>query len=160
MATKVKRSEFATYIDTVPAGVETYKLLAVGIEAAEISYNPETSEEAWLDEDNKSTSLDSYAPTMAIDSKQISDDDALNFVDGLRKSFATLSDAETTIVNVDLYETPTGSEYPARQHNVNVQIDKFGGDAAETNQFGFTLNYMGDPVAGTFNPTTSAFTAT
>lgn len=160
MADKVKRSEFATYIDIVPAGVTDYKLLAVGIEAAEISYNPETTDEAWIDEDNKSTSLDSYKPTMSIDAKHIQDDDAQTFIDGLRKTFATGSNAETTIVNVDLYETPTGSTYPARQHTVNVQIDKFGGEAAETNQFGFTLNYMGDPVAGTFDPTTAAFVAT
>lgn len=154
----MKRSEFQTFINTVPGGTADYALLGEGILDASINYNPQTSEDTYIHQDGGTTEIESYRPTMPFDAKMIESDDALAFLDGLRKSRAVLDAAHTDIVNVWLYETPVGSEYPAEKQDVSIQFDTFGGPGGETGRIAGTINYRGDPVAGTFNPTTGAFT--
>lgn len=156
---KVKRSQFATYINTGTKLAPVWALLGEGIVSGAINYNPQTAQETYIHQDSGTTDIESYAPTMPIDATLISDDDALAYLDGLRKSRAVLSAAVTEIVNVWLYETPTAGAYPAERQQVAVQFDTFGGDGGAKSQMSFTINYQGDPAAGTFNPTTSTFTA-
>ena len=71
-----------------------------------------------------------------------------------------MDDAETTIVNVWLYETAVSpGVYPAEQQAVSIQIDDFGGDGGQAAKVNYTINYIGDPVVGTFTVATSTFTA-
>ena len=156
---KIKRSEFKTFIDTTPATTPTWSLLAQGISSGTINYNPKTSEETFIDADSATVTLDSYAPNMPVEAIAINGDAAFEYIDGLRKNRAVLSDAETEIVNVWLYETATGGAYPAEKQAVSIQIDTFGGDGGTPAKINFTINYLGDAVKGTFNPGTLAFVA-
>lgn len=155
----VKRSQFATYLNTVPAGPAAYELIGDGITTAAINYNPQTTEEVYIHQDSGSTSLESYKPNMPIEAEAKKGDAAFDFVDGLRKSRAVLSAAETDIVNVWLYETPTAGAYPAEKQNVSISIDNFGGEGGKAAKVSYTISFLGNPVAGTFNPTTKAFVA-
>jgi len=87
-----------------------------------------------------------------------SGDSVFDFVDGLRQDRAVLDSAKTDLVLVYLYEDAVDGEYPAEKQPVSVQIDSFGGDGGSANRINFTLNFVGDPVKGTFNPTSKAFT--
>lgn len=156
---KVKRSEIWTYIDTVPS-TEVYDLLGEGVVSGAISYNPKTTEETYIHQDNAAITVDSYAPTMAVEATAIYGDDVFDFVDGLRKSRAVLSAAETTIVNVWVYEGGGPTAYPAEQQAVSIQVDEYGGEGGQAAKISFTINFIGDPVPGTFNSSTAAFTPT
>jgi hypothetical protein len=157
MTTEVKRSQFKTFMDTTPAATETWSLIGDGVTTGTVNMNPQTTEETYIHENNASISVDRYAPTYPLEGKAKAGDPVFEFIDGLRKSRATLSDAETDIVNVWLYETPTGATYPAEKQHVSIQIDSWGGDGGAATRINYTINYIGDPVTGTFNPTTLAF---
>lgn len=157
---KVKRSEFKTFLNTGTILVPVWSLLGEGITTGAINYNPQTAEEVYIHQDSGTTSIESYKPTFPVEATAIAGDAAFDYVDDLRKSRAVLGDAETEIVNVWLYETPTSGAYPAEKQDVSIQIDSFGGDGGVATKINFTINFLGDPVAGTFNPTTLAFVAT
>jgi hypothetical protein len=155
---KIKRSEILTYVDDTPS-TENYVLMGEGIVTGTINMNPDVLNETYIDDDNATISVQSYAPTMPIEMTADDGDDAFAFFDALRKARAVLSDAETTIVNVWNYETGGPTAAPAEQQAVSVQVDSFGGDGGAPVKLNVTINYIGDPVVGTFNTTTAAFTA-
>lgn len=158
MATTIKRSQVKTFMNVTPSATATYALVGDGVVTGKIAYNPKTTEEAYIHEDSASMSVDSYAPNFPIEATAKSGDSVFEFVDGLRIARAVLSDAETDIVNVWLYETPSGTVYPAEKQTVSIQIDDFGGDGGAAAKLNFTINFIGDPVVGTFDTADSTFT--
>jgi len=134
-------------------------LINSGVTTGAINYNPRTSEEQYIAEDNASVVVEGYAPNMPIEAACVSGDDVFEFVDTLRKARAILDDAETDVVNVWLYETPTGTAYPAEKQEVSIQIDSFGGDGGVAARINYTINYIGDPVVGMFDTANNTFTA-
>jgi len=156
---KIKRSEVMTFMDTTPSSTATYKLIGDGVTTGAIGYNPKTTEETYIHEDSATITVESYAPTMAVEAVAVSGDEVFEFIDGLHVARATLDDAETTIVNVWAYESGGPTAYPAEEQEVSIQIDEFGGDGGTAVKINYTINFIGDPVAGTFNASTFAFTA-
>lgn len=155
---KANRSDFKTFINTGTTESPVWALLGEGITTGAINYNPQTTEETYIHQTSGTTLIESYRPTFPVDAALDIADDALDYVEGLRQARSVGADAETEIVNVWLYETPSGSEYPAERQSVNIQFDTFGGDGGGPTRFSFTVNYLGDPVIGTFNPSTETFT--
>lgn len=156
---KIKRSEVMTFMDITPSSTATYKLIGDGVTTGAIGYNPKTTEETYIHQDSATITVESYAPTMAVEAIAVSGDDVFEFIDGLRVARATLDDAETTIVNVWAYESGGPTAYPAEEQEVSIQIDEFGGDGGTAVKINYTINFIGDPVVGTFNASTFAFTA-
>jgi len=155
----VKRSQFATFIDTSGSvGSGSYAILGDGITTGTVNYNPQTSEEIYIDQDSGTIEVESYKPTLPIEATCKNGDEAYEFIDALRKSRAVLDDAKTNIVNVWLYETATSGSYPAEKQDVSVQIDSFGGEGWQSNKNAFTLNFIGEPTLGLFHPTGKTFT--
>ena len=156
---KIKRSLVQTYIDTSgPLGSETYYLLGEGVVGGKIAMNPKTLEETYISDDSASISVESYAPKMPVEQTAIGGDPVFEYIDGLRKTRAVLGDAETTIVNVWAYETGGPGAFPAEQQAVSIQIDDFGGEGGAATKINFTINFIGDPVTGTFNSSGNIFT--
>jgi len=158
MTDKVKRSEFATYIDCAP-DAETYSLIGVGVTAAEIAYNPNIVSETYIHENNASAEVEGYSPTMPLEAVCVNGDAVFEFIDGLRKERAILDDAHTSIVNVWLYETPAGTSYEAEQQDVTISIDSYGGDGGAATRINYTISYRGDPLIGDFDTSDNSFTA-
>lgn len=154
----IKRSLFATFLNTTPDAAATYYKIGDGVSDAQIQYNPKITEEHYVHEDNASKSVDGYAPTMPVSAIVINGDEVFEFIDNLRKTRAILDDAETDIVNVWLYETGGPGAYPAEKQTVCIQIDDFGGPGGDPARIGYTLNYVGDPTTGTFDTGDSSFT--
>lgn len=155
---KIKRSEVMTFMNVNPSGAASYKLIGDGVTTGAIGYNPKTTEETYIHEDSASISVESYAPNMPVEAMAVSGDDVFEFVDALRVARAVLDDAETDIVNVWAYESGGPTAYPAEKQNVSIQIDEFGGDGGAAVKINYTINFIGDPIPGTFNASTSAFT--
>jgi hypothetical protein len=156
---KIKRSEVKTFVNVNPSGAASYKLIGDGVTTGAIGYNPKTSEETYIHEDSATISVESYAPTLPVEAIAVSGDDVFEFIDGLRIARAVLDDAETDIVNVWMYETGGPTAFPAEKQTVSIQIDEFGGDGGSSVKINYTINFVGDPVIGTFNATSSVFTA-
>jgi hypothetical protein len=154
----VKRSAFKTFMNTGTTETPVWSLLGDGVTSGAINYNPQTLEETYIHQDNGSTEVESYKPTLPIEATAKAGDPVFDFVDALRQSRAVLDAARAEIVNVWLYETPTAGEYPAEKQTVSIQIDDFGGDGGSNAKINYTINFIGDPTLGTFNPTTSTFT--
>jgi len=153
-----KRSEFATFINAGTELAKDYVLLGEGITSAAINYNAQTTDETYINQDSGTTEINSYRPTMPIEAKHIETDEALDYLDNLRRTRPVGSASYTKIVNVLMYETPSGGEYPAEEQDVSVQFDTFGGEGGAKNSMSLTLNYRGEATQGTFNPTTATFT--
>ncbi|ADY54712.1 hypothetical protein Sgly_0346 [Syntrophobotulus glycolicus DSM 8271] len=158
MAGKVKRSQIAAFLNTGTSASPTWSLIGDGVTEQTIAYNPQTSEEIYINQDSGNTNIESYRPTIPTPMTAIKGDAVFDFVDEIRKSRKVLADAETEVCLVYLYETAESGAYPAEKNSCSIQIDDFGGPGGESAKINFTLNLNGDPVVGTFNPTTKAFT--
>ena len=156
--TKIKRSQVQTFLNTTPLAAATYSLLGDGVVSGTIAYNPKTTEETYVHQDSATITIDSYAPTLPVEQTAVSGDAVFEFVDGLRRARAVLDAAETDIVNVWMYETGGPTAYPAEKQNVSIAIEDFGGEGGVAVKINFTINFLGDPVLGTFNASTKAFT--
>jgi hypothetical protein len=157
--TNVKRSQVKTFLNTTPLSTATYVLIGDGVKSGKIAYNPKITDETYISNDSATISVDSYAPKMAVAAKAKVGDAAFTFLDGLRIARAVLASAETDVVNVWLYKTGGPTAYPAEKQTVSIAIDDFGGDGGAPVEISYTINYAGDPAAGTFNSGTSVFTA-
>ena len=156
---KIKRSKFAAFLNTGASSAETWSLIGDGVTSMTISYNAQTSEETYINQDSGTTDVESYKPTSAVPMTAIQGDPVFDFVDGLRKKRAVLEDARTEICLVYLYEAEQTGAYPAEKNICSIQIDDFGGEGGGSNVINFTMNFVGDAVEGTFNPSTKKFTA-
>ncbi|MDU7339021.1 MAG: hypothetical protein E7L17_13010 [Clostridium sp.] len=159
MAGKIKRSLLAMFLNTSPKETATYALMGEGITSLKVGYNPETSDETYVSQNSGTTDVESYKPTIPTQQTAIKGDGVFDFVDGLRKNRSVLDDARSDIVMVYLYEEATSGAYPAEKNTVSIQIDDFGGDGGKSVEINYTVNMVGDPIKGTFNPTTKTFTA-
>lgn len=155
---KVKRSKFATFMNITPEATETYELIGEGVTNAEIGYNAETEEEIYIHQDSGVTDITAYKPTMPVEATAIQGDKVFEFVDKLRINRSVLGDAVTDIVNVWLYQTEQTGAWPAEKQKAAISIDSFGGEGGKPAKIKYTINYQGDPIKGTFNPSTKKFT--
>jgi hypothetical protein len=157
MATKIKRSLVQTFIDITPL-TPSYSLIGDGVKSGKIAYNPKVLEEVHINDDSATVEVESYAPKFAVTATAKLGDAAFTYIDGLRIARAVLDAAETDIVNVWMYKAGGPTAYPAEKQAVSIAIEDFGGDGGTAIQISYTINYIGDPIPGTFNATTKAFT--
>ena len=155
---KIKRSEVMTFMNTTPLAAATYSLIGDGVTAGAIGYNPKVEEETYIHEDSATITVESYAPKLPVEAIAIAGNAVFEFIDSLRIARAVMDDAETDIVNVWAYESGGPTAYPAEKQTVAIQIDEFGGDGGSSTKINYTINFVGDPIPGTFNTSTLAFT--
>ncbi len=155
---KIKRSQVMTFLNTTPSSTATYSLLGSGVVSGAIAYNPNVTEETYIHQDSATITVEGYAPKFPVESSAVAGDPVFEFIDGLRVARAILDAAQTDIVNVWAYESG-GPSYPAEKQAVAIQIDEFGGEGGVSTKINYTINFIGDPIPGTFNTTTKAFTA-
>ncbi len=154
---KIKRSLIAAFLNTGTSAIPTWSLIGDGVTEQTIAYNPQTSDETYINQDSGSTDVESYKPNIPTPMTAIKGDEVFEFVDEIRKKRKVLADARTEICIVYLYEAPIGGAYEAEKNICSVQIDDFGGPGGESAKLNFTLNLIGDPVLGTFDPSTKEF---
>ena len=157
MSKKVKRSKFATFLNVGTGETDTWALIGDGVTSMTVSYNPQSSDETYIHQDSGTTDVESYKPTSAVPMTAMQGDPVFDFVDGLRRKRAVLDEARTEVCLVYLYDEATSGAYPAEKNTCSIQIDDFGGEGGGSNVINF--NFVGDGVAGTFNPGTKTFTA-
>ena len=158
-AKKIKRSKFASFLNVGTVAAPEWGLIGNGVTSMTVAYNPQTSDETYIHEDSGTKDVTGYAPTSAVPMTAHKGDPVFDFVDKLRRTRAVLDEARTEICLVYLYDGEDGSNaYPAEKNTCSIQIDDFGGEGGGSNVINFTINFVGDAVEGTFDPTTATFT--
>lgn len=158
----IKRSMLAEYINVTPGeATADYERIGFGVEGKSTDYSPEIDERQFIDEDSPNSSVKRYNQSSEFDIIAAKDSPVFEYLDTLRVTRATYADAETDVVEVRLYE-PTvegGTVYAATKTRVAVSINSIGDAAEDPLTLSATLSGKGDPIQGTFDFATSAFTA-
>ena len=157
---KIKRSEFAAFLNTTPAGEPTYSRMGKGITGQTLAYNPSTTSETYIHEDSATTSVDSYAPSINTPQTCYAGEPVFEFIDGLRRSRALGSDAETDILLVYIYSSSGNGAYAAEKCKASISVEEFGGDGGGSASITYTINLNGDPEIGTATITEGKVTFT
>ena len=146
---KIKRSLFATFINTTP-GTEsaTWAKMGKGITSQNVSYNPNVTTEQYIDEDNAYSSVDSYAPSLDGAQTCYKGEAVFTYIDGLRQKRAVGAELETEVLFVYLYDG-TENTYKAEKNACVIQLGEFGGEGGGSVKLTYTIGLNGDPEQGT-----------
>ena len=146
---KIKRSLFATFINTTPGdGSETWSRMGKGITSQNISYNPNVTTEQFIHEDNATSSVDSYAPSLDGTQTCYKGEPVFEYIDGLRQNRAVGAALETEVLFVYLYSGTEGA-FKAEKNKCVIQLGEYGGDGGGNVTMTYTVGLNGDPVVGT-----------
>ena len=146
---KIKRSLFATFINTTPGvGEPTWAKMGKGITTQTISYNPNVTTEQYIDEDNAYSSVDSYAPSLDGQQTCYKGEPVFAYIDALRQKRAVGKDLETEVLFVYLYD---GNEnaFKAEKNACVIQLGEYGGEGGGNVQLTYTISLNGNPEQGT-----------
>lgn len=159
---KIKRSEFATFINTTPGSTATYCRMGKGITGQSVSYNPTVNTETYINEDSATNSIDGYAPSINTPQTCYVGEPVFEYVDKLRRNRALGADAETDVVLVYIYSQSgeTAGVYNAEKCRCAISVEEFGGDAGNPVSLTYTVNFNGDPELGTATISEGAMTFT
>lgn len=154
-----KRSAFKLFMNTTPKETAaTYGIVGPGVTELSVAYNPQTSTNQYIHEDVANTDLTGYQPNAPVTGQAVPGDTVFDFIKEMKDDLPIGSDAYTDVVLVDVFDTATGGAYPATKQPVSIQIDSYGGSATDPLSIGYTINWRGTGVKGTFNPSTKTFT--
>lgn len=142
--TKIKRSQFVTFLDTTPSSTATWKLLGTGITDYAIAYNPQINTEKWIINDNATSDLDSNQKQGDVSQKMYKGDPCFEYANSLRDKVG--AEVQTHVLDVDTYDTTATSTYKAKKSDAILAVTNYGGDSATIE---YTIYYNGDPVEGT-----------
>ena len=146
---KIKRSLFATFINTTPGdGEPTWAKMGKGITSQKISYNPTVTTEQYIDEDNAYSSVDSYAPSLDGAQTCYKGEPVFEYIEALRQKRAVGADLETEVLFVYLYDGAENA-YKAEKNACVIQLGDYGGDGGGSVQLTYTIGLNGSPEQGT-----------
>ncbi len=142
---KIKRSQFATFLNVGEAGEPDYARFGKGIAEQEIDYGPESETNQWIHEDNPSTELTHYAPNFETEQTTYLNEPIFEFMYKKMTERAVGTDAETDYLKVFMFKK-LGEEagvYEAEKCRCTVAISNFSGSSMS-----YQINENGDPVTG------------
>ena len=164
MPTLVKRKEIMLYLNTTPTNEsETWGLYGKKSTTATYTYNPNSTSETYITDDNATVTLDSYNVTIDGDMKCYFGDAIYDFINGLRYNLSTGSDAVTKALLIDKYDKSSSDDsFKAQVFEATISIESYGGDGGVTPNITFTIGLNGDPTQGsvTFAGDVPTFTKT
>lgn len=147
---KIKSSKSAVLLNVGTTSAKDYKRIGKGVTSLPISYNPKTTTETYIDEDNATTTVDSYEISSDIEQTAIKGDPIFNFVDGIRKGLKTGSDCETTALLVDLYDmsiTDGSGTGKAKEFKATITVTDWEIAGGEIVKIKYKIGFNGDPTA-------------
>lgn len=136
-----------------------YHLLGDGISSLTEEFNVEEETEQWINQENGTTDVKSYTPSIDVEMQDIdqSDTDIVEWMYEMIDNLPTGSEAITSYVRVRI--KGSGPSYPAVQRECAISVGSTGGDAGDNITNSITIGGRGDKIKGTFNAETKKFTA-
>lgn len=150
MPTLVKRKEIMLYLNTKTSEVTPeWGLYGKKSTTATYTYNPNSTSETYITDDNATVTLDSYNVTIDGDMKCYFGDAIYDFINGLRYNLSTGSDAVTKALLIDKYDKSSSDDsFKAQTFDCTISIESYGGDGGVTPNITFTIGLNGDPTQG------------
>lgn len=147
--TKVKSSKSAVLLNVGSSTSPEYVRIGKGVTSLPISYNPKTTTETYVDEDNATTTVDSYEVSSDVEQVAIKGNKVFDFVDGIRKGLKTGSECETDAVLVDIYDmTLTDGKGTGKGKNfrATITISDWTIEGGEVIKIKYKIGFNGDPT--------------
>lgn len=158
---KVKSSKSAVLLNIGTATSPDYKRIGKGVTSLPISYNPKTTTETYVDEDNATTTVDGYEVSSDIEQTAIKGDPIFDYVDDIRRGLKTGSDCETTAVLVDIYNmniTGGSGTGKGQKFNATVTVSDFDLSGGEIAKIKYKIGFNGNPTEVAVNIANGAIT--
>lgn len=141
--TKIKRSQFATFLNVGSVTTPDYARFGKGIADQEIDYGPESETNQWIHEDNPSTELNNYAPKFDTEQKTYLNEPIFEYMYEKMRARAVGTEAETDYLKVYMFKKLADGVYEAEKCNCTVAISNFSGSSMS-----YSVNENGDPISG------------
>ena len=137
-----------------------YVLLGDGITSMTEEFNPESDTKQYINQANGTTVIKSYTPSISIEKEYIKDEALQKWIDEKIKILPTGSSAQSDYIRINILDSVSDGVYNAVKRKCSYQFDSIGGDAGSELVNAMTLGGIGEGIQGTFNVSTSTFTAT
>lgn len=137
-----------------------YVLLGDGITSMTEEFNPESDTKQYINQANGTTVIKSYTPSISIEKEYIKDEALQKWIDEKIKILPTGSSAQSDYVRINILDSVSDGVYNAVKRKCSYQFDSIGGDAGSELVNAMTLGGIGEGIQGTFDVSTSTFTAT
>ena len=147
--TKIKSSKSAVLLNVGNSTSAEYVRIGKGVTSLPISYNPKTTTETYVDEDNATTTVDSYEVSSDVEQVAIKGNKVFDFVDGIRKGLKTGSDCETDAVLVDVYDmtiTSGSGSGTGKKFRATITISDWTIEGGEVIKIKYKIGFNGDPT--------------
>lgn len=154
----VKNTHRAIYLDTSNgAGQEAYERLGNGVTSFTPSSNPTVDTKHYIDASSPSHAVTAVERQYSFSADVIKGDPCLDYIAKLDGK--TGDDCKSKMVDVDLAGSASAGAYPAKCYNILIALEQpYSIEGGANQQMSGTFYTNGDPVEGTFNPATKAFT--
>lgn len=137
---------------------DAFEFLGSGFKSIDEKPNAQTTEKRYVNDASTSTSITGYKWQADVTADQIESNVAIEYMTSIGKELKTGSAAETEFIKVDL-DKPSSTEgsFYARKFKIAVQVTEYPDNDGE---LGLNVTFMGlgDPVVGTFDTSSKAFT--
>lgn len=153
------REKLMHFFNIGTADEPEYVLLGDGITSLTEEFNPESETKQYINQANGITTVKSYTPSVSIEKEYIKEEALQKWIDEKIKILPTGTSAQSDYVRVNILEGDGEGTYKAVKRKCSYQFDSIGGDAGSELVSAMTLGGIGDGIQGTFNVTTSTFTA-
>lgn len=150
MATLIKRSQIQAFLNvSKESATESFKIIGNYMPTGAYDYNPQSTTETYIVNDNATSTLDSYQIAFDGEMKCAKGDAVFDYIDDLRYNVAVGDDAVSEVVLVDTWNTKTTGSYRAEKFNCTISINSYGGDGGQIPTISFNIGINGDPIKGT-----------
>lgn len=152
---KIKRKLLAHYLNTGSMSKPEWSRMGKGISEMEMSYNPEEESVKYIHEDSSTNELTGYNVTSDVTQTCYAGEPIFEYVDEKRKIRAIENDAETQILDVNMYDKLAENVYSAELSGAIIIIQTFSG-----NSISYNVKRNGDPKIGYVTVSNSTITFT
>lgn len=153
----VTRNYLGDYLAAV-SDTPTYYLMGLGVVQVDEQLNPKMDKTPFVNNINVSGSITGYERTFPFDVQLRTGEGATMLIEDIVRNSRIGDAAQLYYVRADLYTTPTGDAYPARRFKVALEVTSIEAAGTEIVHIKGNFHQVGDPTAGTLDPTVGAIT--
>lgn len=156
---RIERKFLAHYINTAEAGqAAVYERLGKDLE----EYSPELHANVEKKTNilgNQTVTVYGYNKVAKVDTYYAEPGTALfTRLQNILDNRLVLDNLKTDVIEVKLWEAPTGGKYPAVRERGVIEVLGYGGDSTGY-QIAFTIHFTGEVTKGSFSVTEKTFTS-
>ena len=140
---------------------EAFELMGVGFETLDENPNAQSMQKTYINQATATNVVKSYQTEFPFSADMIQSEKAVMALYKVGRDHLTGTAAMFEYVRVDLFDSVQSQQntFNARKFIVSAEISGNTGNGGDPLALAGTLKAVGDPVLGTFNTTTKAFTA-